>query len=245
MDESPVNNLIYVNSADAMSYALEIAGVGARSYAFVLDWHIRLLAALVWIYLAAFLFYDLSIFSTLFEEDTANATAAWVVFLPAAIVYFFYHPILEAAMHGSTPGKRTAGVRLMTLEGFTPGIGSILIRNIFRLIDSLPGVYTVGLTVAIFTRNHVRIGDIAAGTVLVYEKDTGKQSLSDVAQQSLNSSLSPENYDLLLELLERWQQLDKQQRIHLGQQFLNRIHDEFLTDDPKQLKTHLQKLASA
>jgi len=243
MDESQVNDLIYVNSADAMSYALEIAGVGARSYAFVLDWHIRLLAALIWIYLAAFVFYDLSIFSTLFDEDTANATAFWVIFLPAFIVYFFYHPILEIVMHGSTPGKRTAGVRLITLEGFTPGIGSILIRNIFRLIDGLPGVYTVGLLVAIFTKNHVRIGDIAAGTVLVYEKNTGKQSLSDVAQQSLDSSLSAENYDLLLELLERWQQLDKPQRIHLGQQFLNRIGDERLTDDQTQLKSQLQKLA--
>ena len=69
MDESQVNDHIYVNSADAMSYALEIAGVGARSYAFVLDWHIRLLAALVWIYLSAFIFYDLSIFSTMFEDD--------------------------------------------------------------------------------------------------------------------------------------------------------------------------------
>lgn len=243
MDESQDNDLIYVNSADAMSYALEIAGVGARSYAFVLDWHIRLLAALVWIYLAAFVFYDLSIFSTMLEEDTANAAAAWVIFLPAAIVYFFYHPILETVMHGSTPGKRTTGVRLITLEGFTPGIGSILIRNIFRLIDGLPGVYTVGLLVAIFTKNHVRIGDIAAGTVLVYEKHTGKQSLSDVAQQSLNSRLSAENYDLLLELLERWQQLEKHQRIHLGQQFLNRIGDDRLTDDQTQLKSHLQKLA--
>ncbi len=243
MEENQVNDLIYVNSADAMSYALEIAGVGARSYAFVLDWHIRLLVALLWIYLAAFLFYDISIFSTLFEEDTANAAAGWVVFLPAVIVYFFYHPILEIVMHGTTPGKRTAGVRLITLEGFTPGIGSILIRNIFRLIDGLPGVYTVGLLVAIFTKNHVRIGDIAAGTVLVYEKHTGKQTLSDVAQQSLNSSLSTENYDLLLELLERWQQLGKPQRIHLGQQFLNKIGDELLTDDQAQLKTHLQKLA--
>lgn len=243
MEKSPVNDLIYVNSADAMSYTLEIAGVGARSYAFVLDWHIRLLAALVWIYLAAFLFYDLSVFSTLFEEDSANAAALWVIFLPATIMYFFYHPILETMMHGSTPGKRTAGVRLITLEGFTPGTGSILTRNIFRLIDSLPGVYTVGLTVAIFTRNHVRIGDIAAGTVLVYDKNTSKQSLSDVAQQSLDSSLSAKNHDLLLELLERWKQLDKAQRIHLGQQFLNRIGDEFHTQDQKQLKSHLQKLA--
>jgi hypothetical protein len=148
-------------------------------------------------------------------------------------------------MHGTTPGKRTAGVRLITLEGFTPGLGSILIRNIFRLIDGLPGVYTVGLLVAIFTKNHVRIGDIAAGTVLVYEKHTDKKSLSEVAQQSLNSTLSAENYDLLLELLERWQQLDKSQRIHLGQHFLSKIGDELVTDDQAQLKTHLQKLAGA
>ena len=243
MEENQVNELIHINSADAMSYTLEIAGVGARSYAFVLDWHIRLLLALVWIYLAAFLFYDLSVFSTMFEEDTASDAAAWVVFLPAAIVYFFYHPILETVMHGTTPGKRTAGVRLITLEGFTPGFGSILIRNIFRLIDGLPGVYTVGLLVAIFTKNHVRIGDIAAGTVLVYEKHTDKKSLSEVAQQSLNSTLSTENYDLLLELLERWQQLDKSQRIHLGQHFLSKIGDDLVTDDQAQLKTHLQKLA--
>ncbi|MGB5603693.1 MAG: RDD family protein, partial [Gammaproteobacteria bacterium] len=152
-------------------------------------------------------------------------------------------PVLEIVMHGSTPGKRMAGVRLMTLEGHTPGIGSILTRNIFRLIDSLPGVYTVGLIVVIFTQNQVRIGDIAAGTVLIYEKNGGKQSLSDVARQSLNSSLSAENYDLLLELLDRWQQLDKKQRIHLGQQFLSRIGDELRTDDPTRLKTHLQQLA--
>lgn len=242
MEENTVNDLIYVNSADAMTSALEIAGVGARSYAFVIDWHIRLLLALVWIYLAAFLFYDLSIFSTMFAEDNASTAAAWIVFLPAVIVYFFYHPILEAVMHGSTPGKRIAGVRLMTLEGFTPGIGSILIRNIFRLIDSLPGVYTVGLLFAIFTRNHVRIGDMAAGTVLIYEKNVARQSLSDVAQQSLNSELSAENYDLLLELLERWQELDKKQRLHLGQHFLRKIGDGFITDDQKQLKSHLQTL---
>jgi uncharacterized RDD family membrane protein YckC len=243
MDQIQDNELIVVNSADAMTYALEIAGIGARSYAFVLDWHIRLLIALVWIYLSAFLFYDLSIFSTLFEEETGNAAAAWIIFLPAAIVYFFYHPILETVMQGSTPGKRMTGVRLVTLEGYTPGIGSILIRNVFRLIDSLPGVYTVGLLAVIFTKNQVRIGDIAAGTVLIYETSTGKQSLSAVARQSLNSSLTTENYDLLVELLDRWQQLEKQQRIQLGQQFLNRIGDDLRTNDQAMLKSHLQQLA--
>lgn len=242
MDTSSHNTLITVNSTDAMTCTLEVAGIGARSYAFVLDWHIRLLAALLWIYLAAFVFYDLSVFSTLFDEDGQNTNTAWIIFMPAAIVYFFYHPILEAAMHGSTPGKHMAGVRLVTFEGHTPGVGSILIRNIFRLIDSLPGVYTVGLIVVIFTRNQVRIGDIAAGTVLIYQKTGGRQTLTDVARQSLDSRLSTENYDLLLELLERWPQLEKHQRIHLAQQFLNKIGDERHSDDPNQLKTQLQQL---
>ena len=243
MEENQVNDVSYVNSADAMSHALEIAGVGARSYAFVIDWHFRLLLALVWIYLAVILFYDLSVFSTLFDKSTASATAVRVVFLPALVIYFFYHPILEVAMRGSTPGKRMAGVRLMTLEGFVPGISRILTRNVLRLVDSLPGVYTVGLLFAIFTKHHVRIGDMAAGTILVYENDGGKQSLSSVAERPLHSELSAENYDLLLELLERWQQLDKPQRIHLGQHFLERVGDGLVSDDPNQLKARLQQLA--
>ena len=243
MEENHVNGVLELNSADAMSYALEIAGVGARSYAFIVDWHIRLIAAIAWIYLAALLIYDLSIFETMFDENTANTAAPWIIFLPPAIIYFFYHPILETAMRGSTPGKRTAGVRLVTLEGYTPGIGSILIRNLFRLIDGLPGVYTIGIIVTMLAKNHVRIGDMAAGTVLIYDKESGKQALSAVAQQSLDSNLSAADYDLLLEILERWRQLDKKQRLQLGNQFLRKIGDNAQLANDKPLLAHLKNLA--
>jgi uncharacterized RDD family membrane protein YckC len=243
MKEKQNNKVLELNSADAMSYELEIAGVGARSYAFVLDWHIRLLASIAWIFLTIFLFYDFSIFETMSNEDTVNAAAPWVIFLPSVIIFFFYHPILEIVMRGSTPGKRSAGVRLVTLEGYTPGVGSILIRNIFRIIDSLPGVYTVGLIATMISKNHVRIGDIAAGTVLIYDKEAGKQKLSDVAQQSLDSNLSAGDFDLLLEILERWQQLGKEQQIQLGHQFLSKIGDDTQPDNQKLLLAHLNKLA--
>mgnify|MGYP001826215312 FL=1 len=225
-----------------MSQSLEVAGVGARSYAFVLDWHIRLLVALVWIYLSAFLLYDLSVFATVFAGDPAN-TAALVIFLPAMAVYFLYHPVLEIVMQGSTPGKHMAGVRLINHAGTTPGYGRILIRNLLRLIDAIPGVYTVGLLVAMFTRNHVRIGDIAAGTLLVYEDKTSQRTRVNRLQPSFSSGLSPDNQALLLELLERWQQLDKKQRVHLAQQFLTKSGDDFRSDDPAQLQARLQTLA--
>jgi uncharacterized RDD family membrane protein YckC len=242
MSESRANALIHIESADSIPAALEVAGVGARSYAFVLDWHIRLLAALVWIYLSAFLFYDLSVFASVFEGDPANS-AGLVIFLPALAIYFLYHPVLEILMHGCTPGKRMAGVYLITHTGSTPGFGRNLIRNLFRLIDGIPGVYTVGLLVAIFTRNHVRIGDIVAGTVLVYKPATDQAPFTGRSQLPANSRLSPENHTLLLELLERWQQLDKKQRVHLGRQFLVKIGDSSTFDDPAQLKAQLEALA--
>jgi uncharacterized RDD family membrane protein YckC len=107
VDDQQTNGLITISSADAMTYTLEVAGVGARSYAFVIDWHIRLLLAVVWIYLAVFLFFDTSVFATLFQEESDHTAALWVIFFPAVVVYFFYHPILETVMHGSTPGKES------------------------------------------------------------------------------------------------------------------------------------------
>jgi RDD family len=85
-------------------------------------------------------------------------------------MYFLYHFVLEIAMHGRTPGKRTAGVHLVARDGSPPGVSALLIRNVFRLVDCLPLLYGVGLTATLVTRDHVRIGDMAAGTLLAYER---------------------------------------------------------------------------
>src|SRR5690606_18924459 len=92
-----------------------------------------------------------------------------VVALPATAIYLLYHPVLEVAMRGRTPGKRIAGVRVVRRDGGVPGVGALLVRNVFRLVDSLPFLYCVGLTAAVLTEHSVRIGDMAAGTLLVYD----------------------------------------------------------------------------
>ena len=78
-------------------------------------------------------------------------------------------------MRGRTPGKRIAGVRLVTREGDIPGAGALLLRNIFRLLDSLPVCYLVGLATVVFTEHHVRVGDLAAGTLLVMDHDSSRE----------------------------------------------------------------------
>jgi uncharacterized membrane protein SpoIIM required for sporulation len=90
--------------------------------------------------------------------------------MPATAIYFLYHPILEPLMSGRTPGKRLAGLRVLTPEGQVPTTGALVTRNVFRLIDSLPVGYVVGLLFVFFGRRHLRLGDLAAGTVVAVER---------------------------------------------------------------------------
>ena len=157
-----------VQSVTGVDLTLSIAGPGTRSYAFVIDWHIRFLIAAAWLLIAYYLF-DVPL--------TLKSTAGFLSVLPASIFYFLYHPILEVALRGSTPGKRMAGVRIVSRDGGPPGTSALLIRNIFRLIDSLPAAYMLGLISCFVTVNRVRVGDMAAGTLLVLDNAAAEKSL--------------------------------------------------------------------
>lgn len=156
-----------IDSVTGVEISLPVAGPGARSFAFLIDWHIRAILAIAWYVLAALLHNNhWSLAAPL------NPGAGWFMFVvtPPAVIYFLYPLVLELAMRGRTPGKRIAGVHLVTRDGGTPSIGALLTRNVFRLVDSLPLFYGVGLVATIATREHVRIGDMAAGTLLVYDR---------------------------------------------------------------------------
>ena len=73
-------------------------------------------------------------------------------------------------MAGRTPGKRMIGLRVLTPEGLVPSTGALVTRNVFRIIDSMPAFYVVGLLFVMFGRRHLRLGDLAAGTVLAVER---------------------------------------------------------------------------
>ncbi|HEX5056806.1 MAG TPA: RDD family protein [Gammaproteobacteria bacterium] len=211
-----------IDTPDGTPLSLEIAGAGSRSHAFVIDWHIRLLFALAW--LAGFGFFFWQPLKQWFNSEQENA-AMWpfyVVLLPAGLIYLLYHPVLEILLQGRTPGKRMAGVRIVTLRGETPGAGALLIRNLFRLIDSLPTAYMIGLACALCTRHHVRIGDMAAGTLLVHEEKIDRESLQDATRLAIDSRLAPADQDLLLEILERWKTLERKSRISIGGRFLEK-----------------------
>jgi hypothetical protein len=117
-----------------------------------------------------------------------------------------------------------AGIRIVNQDGEVPSVGAILIRNVLRLVDSLPGVYAIGLAATVLSDQSVRIGDMAAGTLLVYE-DESQEDISSLASPTL-ASMGLENLQLVSDVLARWEDLDPATRVSLGQRLLARLGHE-------------------
>ncbi len=210
---------LVVDSVTGIDVSLPVAGPGARAYAFLVDWHIRLILALAWFALGALLYNG-----RLSLAPPLTTDARWFggVVAPALGIYFLYHYVLEVAMRGSTPGKRMAGVRLVARDGGTPSPGALLTRNVFRLIDSLPLCYGVGLISVVLTREHLRIGDMAAGTLLVFEHAEARLPASTGTAGPGAGRLDAAGAEIVAELLERWSTLNPEARQRLARQVLER-----------------------
>jgi len=223
-----------VDSVTGIDVSLAVAGAGARSFAFIIDWFVRLVLALAWYALGAFVYNrGLSIAAPL----TNDATWFGAVVTPALAIYFLYHYAVELAMRGRTPGKRTAGIRIVARDGSAPGAGALLVRNVFRLIDTLPVLYCLGLVAVIATREHLRMGDMAAGTLLVYERDAAHLPPAAEAPR-----LDARASELVAELLERWPTLAPDARLQLGQQLLARYGGGAAAADESALRGALTML---
>jgi len=221
---------ITLQTVTGVDVELTVAGPGSRSYAFIIDWHIRLLLALQWLLVGHLIYFG----GLRMTPDPGQNYVLWV-WLPTLLIYFFYHPVLEIAMRGRTPGKRIAGVRLVTREGDIPGAGPLLLRNIFRILDSLPACYLVGLIAVVLTEHHVRIGDLAAGTLLVMDHDSSASSFAGT--RAAKGGLTPQAADLIQELLDRWPALDDNNRATIARALLARVEPQIPAEELAGLST--------
>lgn len=219
---SPAREELVLTSVAGTEARLEIAGVGARSFAFIIDWHVRLLAAVIWFGGAGFLVGEYVSAGAIFEFGAG--WIPWVTLAPPMAIYFLYHPVIEA-LTGTTPGKRYAGVRIVTERGHRPSVGAILVRNLLRMIDSLPTFYVIGMIVAIIDGHARRLGDMAAGTLLVRAEERMDDVFEALDARS-GSSLDPQLAELVTDLLERWKTLAPERRRELGRRMLERAGAE-------------------
>ena len=100
---SPVQApVLCVESTTGIDVSLPLAGPGVRSYAFVIDWLIRLVLGTSW-YVVGAIIYN----GRLGLNPPLSNSGRWfgLIVLPALAIYFLYHPLVESAMRGRTPGQ--------------------------------------------------------------------------------------------------------------------------------------------
>jgi uncharacterized RDD family membrane protein YckC len=94
------------------------------------------------------------------------------IFFAVGVVAMFaiqwgYFVAFELAWEGQTPGKRALGLRVVEESGGRATFTKLAIRNLLRVVDFLPLLYGAGVLVMLSTERAQRIGDLAAGTLVV------------------------------------------------------------------------------
>jgi len=83
------------------------------------------------------------------------------------VIEWGYFLFWETVGNGRSPGKRLVGLRVVRDDGFPIGFRDALVRNLLRAVDVLPWYYTVGLVAMLVSAQGKRLGDVAAGTIVV------------------------------------------------------------------------------
>jgi uncharacterized RDD family membrane protein YckC len=97
-------------------------------------------------------------------------TLATVLFLTGAFLLLWgYFIIYETVWSGQTPGKRGVRTRVLKTSGYPIGFGEAVVRNLIRIVDFLPFMYGIGAITMFISPRARRLGDYAAGTIVVKE----------------------------------------------------------------------------
>ncbi len=137
---------------------LRVAGPVTRARAWFLDFLIRFG---IWLLLAI-------------TASTIGDFAAGLL-LAAFLLEWFYPVVFEVCRNGQTPGKRACGLAVLHDDGRPIGWSAAFLRNTLRGIDFLPFFYATGFVTSLLDPRGKRLGDLAAGTLVVYVEGPPRQ----------------------------------------------------------------------
>lgn len=203
----------------------EIAGLGSRAYATLLDSLILMLSL-----------FGLILLMLIFAGITGLA-GAWTSALMAVAVFasmWGYFTLFEGYRNGQTPGKRRAGIRVVSETGHAITFGAAAVRNLIRVADFLPSFYLLGAAfVAIHPRAR-RLGDLVAGTVVVRDRPAEVTDLpvasgaSDETEELAGvPELADDEFRLLREYTERASALPADVRRRVASGLAQRFQPRF------------------
>lgn len=204
---------IEISTPERVTVSYELAGVGSRMLAQVID--VLIVGAIVT--------------GILIVAGTVNGPFALAIAVGGVtltpVAYFL---VLEWLRHGSTPGKAALHLRVLRATGEPIGLSDSAVRNIVRIADFLPFAYIAGGLCAIVSKDGRRLGDMAANTVVVRtddERTTGSfaGSFAALAAEAEREPIPPELMAVAIAFRRRLRQIDQAPRDELAARIAARI----------------------
>ena len=185
-----------IETPENVTFGYDVAGIGSRAIGAVLDTLIvfallGMLNLLLFFVLALVGGEELFLFGL---EGDVNWVAGLMIALFSLLqflVYWGYYLLFELVWNGQTPGKRVAHTRAVRLDGEPAGFAEVAVRNLVRIVDFLPFGYGVGVVTMLLNAQSRRLGDFAAGTLVVREHSSIK--LADLAPARPRARIEPQS----------------------------------------------------
>ena len=186
-----------ISTPEQVAFHYEMAGIGSRFVASLLD-HLILATAMILVYCAAVGLLPALGGASITSGDDSGLSGLYVliaVLVDVEFVLFWgYFVLFETVWHGQTPGKRAGRLRVIRRDGQPVRAVEVIIRNLVRIVDFLPGFYGVGLVTMFIDKDARRLGDLAAGTIVVREGELTRLRDVQVSQVSQAAQLAQSAY---------------------------------------------------
>jgi uncharacterized RDD family membrane protein YckC len=155
-----VRDLLTIRTPENVSFEFELAGLASRAAAWLIDVAVMGLLLIVAIIIVGFF----------------GGVAAALYFVLAFVVQWGYGALCEFRFSGQTLGKRAVGIRVLQAAGTPITWSQAVVRNLVRVVDALPVIYFAGACSTLLDENARRLGDVAAGTVVVRQRRSPRPS---------------------------------------------------------------------
>lgn len=227
-----MDDLYTIDTPENIEFAYDVAGIGSRFLAAIIDSFLIAVAETVVLVGAGLV---LSNAPSGLTSSSLNSVIFALASLLTFVILWSYYIVFELVWNGQSPGKRMIGLRVVREGGRPITFLSSALRNFIRLVDFLPAFYGVGVVVMFIDRRARRLGDLAGGTLVVKERrnvtlenltaNTGPviaapQPGEQTAQPTLQNVhlLNDQDYTLVQEFLRRRSELGRDARTRLGVQ---------------------------
>lgn len=192
---------ITIETPEGAELPLSPAGFAVRTSAFLIDGLIKLGISIA-----------VSIALSFLGQAGSGLFLIFYFFLE-----WFYSVFFEVWWHGQTPGKKRFKLTVVNDDGTPVTFAASVIRNLLRVVDFLPFAYITALVVCVMNQQFKRIGDLAAGTMVVYAYEKRSfPSFEEDLQRPVPSDFTTEEQRALLDFAERSAQLSPQRQAELA-----------------------------